>query len=168
MNRNGKSRAARVAWKAAAFFCVFIFVLIARPAAAADLAMLRNGFSIRHDHRQVMGATTRLFFSADDSSFTDVPTDEITGYERDFLLPVPADSLGAVSIPAPTEPTQSALRLNEVADTASATFHLDPDLVQRHSRRKRIQPARGFSKRRARPDAAHALDCQPVGRKQYL
>ena len=41
------------------------------------MAVLRNGFTIRHDHRIVMGETTRLFTSADDSSFTDVATGEI-------------------------------------------------------------------------------------------
>jgi hypothetical protein len=152
MSHDGKNRAAGIAWKAGAFFCVFVFVLLARPAVAADLAMLRNGFSIRHDHRQVMGTTTRLFFSADDSSFTDVPTEEITGYERDFLLPVPADSLGAVSIPAPTEPTQSALPLSEVVDTASATFHLDPDLVN-----SVIHAESGFNPRAVSPKGARGL-----------
>lgn len=84
MRRASKNRAARVVWRAAAFFCALAFVLFARSAAAADLAILSNGFSIRHDHRHVMGTNTRLFFSTDDSSFTDVPTDEITGYEKDL------------------------------------------------------------------------------------
>lgn len=114
--------------------------------------MLRNGFSIRHDHRQVMGATTRLFFSADDSSFTDVPSEEITGYERDFPLPVPADSLAAVSITVPTEATKSALPLNEVVDTASATFHLDPDLVN-----SVIHAESGFNPRAVSPKGARGL-----------
>ncbi|MGO9863096.1 MAG: lytic transglycosylase domain-containing protein [Terriglobales bacterium] len=114
--------------------------------------MLRNGFSIRHDHRQVMGTTTRLFFPADDSSFTDVPTDEITGYERDVSLPVPADSLAGVSIAAPTEPTRSALPLNEVVDTASATFHLDPDLVN-----SVIHAESGFNPHAVSPKGARGL-----------
>jgi hypothetical protein len=152
MSRASKTRAERTTWKAGALFCAFVFVLLARPVAAADLAMLRNGFSIRHDHRQVMGANTRLFFSADDSSFTDVPTVEITGYERDFSLPVPADSLAGVSITAPTEPTQSALPLNEVVDTASATFHLDPDLVN-----SVIHAESGFNPRAVSPKGARGL-----------
>ena len=73
--------AARIAAKAAALFCVLAVALLARPATAAELAILRNGFSIRHEHRLVMGTTTRLFLAADDSSFTDVPTAEITSYK---------------------------------------------------------------------------------------
>ena len=47
------------------------------------LAMLRSGFSVRHEHRLVMGTTTRLYLSVDDSTFTDIPTDEITGYAKE-------------------------------------------------------------------------------------
>ena len=47
----------------------------------ASLAILRNFYSICHEHRLVMGNTTRLYFGKDDSSFTDVPTAEITGYK---------------------------------------------------------------------------------------
>lgn len=79
--------AAGIAAEAAALFCVAAIVLCAHPATAAELAILRNGFSIRHEHRLVMGATTRLFFAADDSSFADVPTEEITSYEKDLSLP---------------------------------------------------------------------------------
>jgi hypothetical protein len=45
-----------------------------------ERAMLRNGWSICHDHRLIMGTMTRLYLSADESTFTDVPTKEITGY----------------------------------------------------------------------------------------
>ena len=49
------------------------------------LAILRSGFSIRHEHRLVMGTTTRLYLSVDDSTFTDIPTEEITGYETERI-----------------------------------------------------------------------------------
>jgi len=71
--------AARIAAKASVLFCAAAIVLLAHPATAAELATLRNGFSpIPHDHHLVMGVTTRLFTSVDDSSFIDVPTEEIT------------------------------------------------------------------------------------------
>lgn len=74
-----------------------------------------------------MGATTRLFLGKDDSSFTDVPTAEITGYEKDLWLPVPADSKNSIS--SREQSAKSAPALNQVVDSASATYHLDPDLV---------------------------------------
>jgi hypothetical protein len=119
--------AAGIAAEAAALFFVAAVALCARPATAAELAILRNGFSIRHEHRLVMGTTTRLFFAADDSSFTDVPTEEITGYEKDLSLPVPAGSQTPISSQA--QPAKSAPALNQVVDSASAAYHLDPDLV---------------------------------------
>src|ERR1700704_4664465 len=75
-----------------AFLCTVAVASLVCRATAAELAVLRNGFSIRHEHRLVMGATTRLYLGADDSSFTDVPTDEITGYEKDLSLPLPLPS----------------------------------------------------------------------------
>ncbi len=89
--RSATRRTAKFATQAAkaALFSVVAIALLSRPAIAADLAILSNGFSIRHEHRLVMGATTRLFFGADDSSFTDVPTAEITGYEKDPFSSTP-------------------------------------------------------------------------------
>src|SRR5580700_7214270 len=63
------------AWKTTALFCIVAGTLLVRTATAAQLAILRNGFSIRHERHLVMGTTTRLYLAADDSSFTDVPTE---------------------------------------------------------------------------------------------
>ena len=165
MNGTNKGRAARIAAKAAALFCAAAVVLLARPATAAELAILRNGFSIRHEHRLVMGTNTRLFLAADDSSFTDVPTAEITGYEKDLSLPLPsplsapADSHASITIPAQTESAKSPSAkfvppppLNQVVNTASATYHLDPDLVN-----SVIHAESGFNSRAVSPKGARGL-----------
>jgi hypothetical protein len=153
--------AARIAAKAAALFCAIAVALFARPATAAELAILRNGFSIRHEHRLVMGTTTRLFLAADDSSFTDVPTAEITGYEKDLSLPLPApaDSHASIPIPAPSESKKSgpaksapAPALNQVVNSASAAYHLDPDLVN-----SVIHAESGFNSRAVSPKGARGL-----------
>src|ERR1700686_1469482 len=102
MNRRdllARKRAAIIGAKAAGFLCAVAITLLARPATASELAILRNGFSIRHEHRLVMGTNTRLFLAADDSSFTDVPTEEITGYEKDLTLPAPLP----VPLPPPAD-----------------------------------------------------------------
>ena len=148
-------RAVRMAAKAAALFCAVVVALLARPATAAELAILRNGFSIRHEHRLVMGTTTRLFLDGDDSSFTDVPTAEITGYEKDLSLPAPADS--HASIPAPpgsakSQPMKSRPALNQVVNSASAAYHLDPDLVN-----SVIHAESGFNSRAVSPKGARGL-----------
>jgi hypothetical protein len=116
-------------------------VFLVGSATAAELAVLSNGFSIRHEHRLVMGDTTRLYLSADDSSFTDVPTSDIAGFEKDLSIPAPPAvgphlSAGATSANAKSHAgkPQSAkagpvVPLNDVVNTASAAYHLDPDLV---------------------------------------
>jgi hypothetical protein len=144
------------------------------------LAILRNGFSIRHEHRLVMGTNTRLFLAADDSNFTDVPTEEITGYEKDLTLPAPlpvalpapADARASVSLPfgsakAPSAnswPAKSGFAksgsakfvptpaLNQVVNSASAAYHLDPDLVN-----SVIHAESGFNSRAISPKGARGL-----------
>ncbi len=163
MNATNKGRAARIAAKAAALFCAAAVVLLARPATAAELAILRNGFSIRHEHRLVMGTNTRLFLAADDSSFTDVPTAEITGYEKDLSLPLPsplsAPADSHASIPAqagsakfPPAKFVPPPPLNQVVNTASATYHLDPDLVN-----SVIHAESGFNAHAVSPKGARGL-----------
>ena len=156
-------RARRIATKAAAFFFAVAVALLAHPATGAELAILRNGFTIRHEHRLMMGTTTRLYLAADDSNFMDVPTDEITGYEKDLSLPVPVPvpppansraSIAALSASAKSGPAKSAPAppLNEVVNIASAAYHLDPDLVN-----SVIHAESGFNAHAVSPKGARGL-----------
>jgi len=151
MNRTStdKDRAAKIAAKVTALFFIIAVASLARPAAAAELALLRNGFTIRHEHRLAMGTTTRLFFAADDSSYTDVPTEEITGYQEDLSSPAPAD-LHAVK--AAPDSAKSSPFLNQVVNSASATYHLDPDLVN-----SVIHAESGFNAHAVSPKGARGL-----------
>jgi soluble lytic murein transglycosylase-like protein len=135
--------------KAIALFWFAAVALMCRPASAADLAVLQNGFSIRHDHHQVMGSTTRLFFFADDSSFTDLPTEEIASYEKDVSPPEPAPSSVSVT---PNSQKSPSVPINEVVNTASAAFHLDPDLVN-----SVIHAESGFNAHAVSPKGARGL-----------
>src|ERR1700757_3903089 len=54
-------------------------------APASEVAVLRNGFTIRHELRMLIGPNTRLFPSAaDQSSYVDIPTAEIERIEPDL------------------------------------------------------------------------------------
>lgn len=110
---------------------------------AADLALLRNGFSIRHEHRQVTGESTRLFLGADESSYIDIPTAEIESFEKDWFTPPPAASL---------EGSPSAPDLNQLVNAASAAYHLDPDLVN-----SVILAESGFNAQAVSPKGAQGL-----------
>ncbi len=86
---------------------------------AAELANLRNGFSLRHDHHEVVGATTRLYMSTDPAGgYVDVPTDQIEGYE-----PAPPDPTDA---PAPIAKTTD---LKAIVAEISAQNKLDADFI---------------------------------------
>src|SRR5207302_8459399 len=76
-------------------------VLTSLSATASDLAVLRNGFTIRHERRTVVGTVTRLYTSADDKSYVDVPTEQIEHFERDETpVPTPASARAKVVAPA--------------------------------------------------------------------
>ena len=124
-------------------------MLMALPALGAESAVLRNGFSIRHERRQVIGTITRLYVDGDDSSFVDIPTAEIDHFEA-----APADS-SAKTHPHPSLPQVSAphpLDLTELVNTASGTYRLDPDLVN-----SVIRAESAFNIRAVSPKGAQGL-----------
>jgi hypothetical protein len=107
--------------------------LLSYSASAAEVAMLRNGFTIRHEHRLVVGDNTRLFFDDGTASFIDVPTADIEGFEKDSSPPA-VSMTAPVAAPAPAPAAAPpalppAPDINQVVNSASAAYHLDPDLV---------------------------------------
>jgi Transglycosylase SLT domain len=87
---------------------------------AAELANLRNGFNLRHDHHEVVGATTRLYMSADPAGgFVDVPTDQIESYEP--APPDPADQTAA--------PAKTTADLKAIVAEISAKNKIDADFI---------------------------------------
>ena len=98
----------------------FSLILLATvlPAMAADVAVLQNGFTIRHERREVLGSLTRLYTSTAGNSYVDIPTAQIDHFEKD-LTPDPPPAAPAVQTPvlAPAPKT-----LNEVVNSASDTY----------------------------------------------
>ena len=57
-------------------------------ASAAELAILRNGFAIRHERRETLDTVTRLYLLKAPDNYIDVPTAEIVRFEEvDSPLP---------------------------------------------------------------------------------
>ncbi len=83
-------------------------------------AVLSNGFSIRHLHRETIGGMTRLYPSASDNSYVDVPTSSIVRFEQEEIAPV-------VPTPAPVAAPVKSLR--ESVEEARARARIDPDFV---------------------------------------
>src|ERR1700691_1313984 len=142
------------------FAFLVTFATAALPCFAADVAVLRNGFSIQHERREVVGEVTRLYVSADGSSFVDVPTAEIEHFEAAPELPASGSRLPAShevlvheSPFARNTPYSPAMvSLNEVVNSASGRYRLDPDLVN-----SVIKAESGFNTRAVSPKGAQGL-----------
>jgi soluble lytic murein transglycosylase-like protein len=117
------------------------------PCRAADSAVLRNGFSIRHERREIIGTITRLYTNADEANFVDIPTTEIDHFES--ALPDPSKDIANAHA---TLNVTSPIDLNQVVTQASGTYRLDPDLVN-----SVIRAESGFNTHAISPKGAQGL-----------
>jgi membrane-bound lytic murein transglycosylase MltF len=138
------------------FRVLAVVLLVAASGCASEIAVLRNGFTIRHEKRQVMGAHTRLYTSADRKNYVDVPTDQIEYFEEDdaSAVPVPATP-GPVAQPlaakTPVQPT-AIPSLDELVKQASEKHKLDADFIN-----SVIHAESGFNPRAVSPKGARGL-----------
>jgi len=156
---------------------VGIVILAVAPCFAGEVAVLKNGFSIRHERREVVGDVTRLYTNAEGSSYVDVPTAEIEHFEAAPELPavsrppasgsglpasgsgLPASSRSSTSSPFSGSAKDSRAissrprtNLAEVVNEASGRYRLDPDLVN-----SVIKAESGFNVRAVSPKGAQGL-----------
>lgn len=125
-------------------------VLLAAQLSAlgAEVAVLRNGFTIHCERKQQNGDTTRLFTK---TGFLDVPTADIVSFEPDDTPDVPPSSpepnpataiaqapsvplatpaaAPAVQVPTAATAKPLAVNLDQVVRDASTRYQLDPDFV---------------------------------------
>ncbi len=142
---------------------LFAVLLFLSNALATDVAVLRNGFSIRHERREVRGSVTRLYTSAGNASYIDVASDQIARFERDetiALKPEPAATPAvavtetrAASPVAQNVPIVSApANLDQVVKDASGKHLIDPDFIN-----SVIRAESGFNTRAVSPKGAQGL-----------
>src|SRR5271169_5513350 len=95
-----------------------IVALAATQLPAAEVANLRNGFSIRHESHETQGESTRLYLTSETSgSYVDIATAQIESFEA-----------------APTEPvtshlTSSTRDLPSIIGDASSRSQVDADFI---------------------------------------
>jgi hypothetical protein len=123
------------------FAAAIILFGTATMASAAELAVLQNGFTIRHERHEVIGDTTRLYTGSSNENFIDVPTVEITSYAPDDAPP-----------PAPTVPTEVKLDMNAIMQDAGAKHGLDPDFIA-----SVVHAESGFNVKAVSPKGARGL-----------
>jgi soluble lytic murein transglycosylase-like protein len=132
-------------------------LLLALPALGADLAILRNGFSIRHERRETVGSATRLYLGSD-KGYIDIATNQIERFEKDLAPTVAPAALSptaaAVVVPARMAKPQSVKPqdLNQVINTISDRHHIDPDFIS-----SVIHAESGFNPRAVSPKGAQGL-----------
>ena len=106
---------------------------------ASDLAILRNGYTIRHERREVMGFQVRLYVD-NDGGYVDVPSNEIERFEKD-LTP---DLL----VTKPPEPKNLDQAISEISER----HQIDPDLIN-----SVIRAESNFNPRAVSPKGAQGL-----------
>jgi hypothetical protein len=148
-------------WIKFVLFFILLFAIFASSvcAAAADLAVLQNGFSIRHDHREVVGSLTRLYIGADNTNYVDVPTFQIEHFEHDLTVTLSPEPKTATGLPAPGTALKTPLNapiktysLDKVINGASDHTQIDPDLIS-----SVIHAESGFNPRALSPKGAQGL-----------
>jgi soluble lytic murein transglycosylase-like protein len=123
-----------------------LIAVTALPCLAAESAVLRNGFEIRHERRQVIGDVTRLYVNTDGSSFVDVPTLEIDHFEG------AASEAASTKVQASSNNIKQRADLNKLVNAASGMYKLDPDLVT-----SVIRAESGFNVHAVSPKGAQGL-----------
>jgi Transglycosylase SLT domain len=145
---------------AVAFICASAF--------CSELAILRNGFSIRHERREVRGTVTRLYTGAGNASYVDVATDQIARFEKDEtpavpIVPtaiapmppgLPSVAPASASLVTPSKPLKIAqpVNLDQVIKDASGKHQIDPDFIN-----SVIRAESGFNTRAVSPKGAQGL-----------
>jgi hypothetical protein len=137
---------------------IWIVVLLAcaaLPCFADQVAVLKNGFTIQHARREVVGELTRLYVTADGASYVDVPTADIDHYEEAPDPPAPLP-IAHRATPVATRPVGFPGRpntdLTDVVNEASGRYSLDPDLVN-----SVIKAESAFNVRAVSPKGAQGL-----------
>lgn len=125
-------------------FAFLVCIAASVSASAADFAILRNGFSIRHDRREVINSITRLYLPGPNAGYVDVPSSEIDRFEKDETPVIPQSK--------PGQPKPQGTDLTQVINSVSDRHHLDPDLIN-----SVIRAESGFNPRAISPKGAQGL-----------
>jgi Transglycosylase SLT domain len=149
------------------FAIAALFAFAATFSFGADLAVLRNGNSIKHERREVIGSVTRLYLSSSSSGYIEIPTAQIDHFEAEDPVPAPSQpqNSGPENTAPPVPPlasTQPAVQSKPVAvDRASLDLmvngagqrhQIDPDFIN-----SVIRAESGFNNRAISKKGAQGL-----------
>ena len=142
--------------KIACQFALSVILLAALPSQGADLAILRNGNSIRHERRENAGPLTRLYLGGPDDGYVEIPSEQIERYEADTAPAFASASPGAAASGATPGVAHLNLQLrsardfNEFISGAGVRHQIDPDFITSVIRAESGFNSRAVSKKGAR------------------
>ncbi len=129
-----------------------VVALTGTLAFGAEVAVLRNGFEIRHERREQNGDTMRLYLDASDSSsYVEVPSTEVCEYRHDDSPPAPPNSVLPAAAPHAIEQTAKP-DLHQIVNAASDKHQVDADLIT-----SVIRAESNFNPRAVSPKGAQGL-----------
>ena len=107
-------------------------------ALAAEVAVLRNGFSIRCERREQIGDMVRLYTA---SGYIDVPASEIASFEQDEtpVVQAPVAPAPAYSNQTAAKASQPVTMTTPAVSSSTAPINID-QLVRDASDRNRLDP----------------------------
>ena len=127
------------------FIATGLLALASFPACAEELAILRNGFAIRHVRHELLNGVTRLYLAETPGSYVEVATEEVARFEELEVLP-PAIQAAPAETPAAVE------SMKQVISSAGSRSRLDPDLIE-----SMIRAESGFNSKAVSPKGAQGL-----------
>jgi len=131
-SRAGSRRVCLLGMKFAFKLSLVLVMLVMAGVSAfcAEVAVLRNGATIRHERREVIDQMARLYLSDAPDNYVDIPRDQIVRFEpaEEPLAPPPqarpeTQTQGQIS--APIRPAN----IGDMVSAASSRNRVDPDLV---------------------------------------
>src|SRR5882762_796571 len=137
-----------------------VVLLLPAFASAAEIAVLRNGYTIRHENREEIGELTRLYLSTDRASFVDIATADVEHFEKDDSPVFPSTAAEVAATPAKAQsvagiratPRASAQEIADAIGSASSRYRLDPDFVS-----SVVSAESGFNSHAVSPKGAQGL-----------
>ncbi len=122
-----------------------LLTLAGLSASAEELAILRNGFAIRHVRHESRDGITRLYLTERSDSYVEIATEELDRFEE-LEVPPPSVQEPIAAIPATTSDVK------QVISAAGNRSRIDPDLIESIIRRES-----GFHPNAISPKGAQGL-----------
>ena len=99
-----------------------LVLMLGLPAWSAELAVMRNGFTIRFQRSEVFESVTRLYLADAPGNFVDIPSGDIVRFETEEPLP-------EVKPAAAQQAERQSVTLGSAIEAAGRKNHIDPDFI---------------------------------------